>query len=101
MYLIRCTRIIKILKKPAFIRSFALILQFVSGEQLSNSVRGVLHCQLTASSWLPDSPPCQARLFPQWNRRDGMTGAWRPEKDEKTEFLEIDLGMKSLYHIMH
>ncbi len=77
------------------------MLEFVLDEQsLCHAEQGILHCQLTASSWLPDSPPCQARFCPERNGGENATGAWRPEKNDKTQFLEIDLGMINFKYIM-
>ncbi|XP_028393970.1 uncharacterized protein LOC114518215 isoform X2 [Dendronephthya gigantea] len=58
-------------------------------EELSSDDEGIFHCQMTASSWLADSPPSQARFGPCTQNK---IGAWRPETNDKTQFLEIDIG---------
>ena len=70
---------------------FSLIIFFTPGVvSATNSHGEILKYQLLASSSLPDSPPSQATLGQRSSTE--MTGAWRPEVNDKNQFLEIDLG---------
>ncbi|XP_046851048.1 uncharacterized protein LOC124444469 isoform X2 [Xenia sp. Carnegie-2017] len=59
-------------------------------EQLESG-NEILPFKLSASSSLPDSPPCEAHSSPNFEVGEGI-GAWRPETNDKIQYLEIDLG---------